>query len=347
MSTTSHAWVLKRRPDGRMTEEDFDWVTTELADPGDGQVLVRTIYLSLDPTNRIWASDQDQYMPPVGLGEVMRGGTLGVVEASGHPDFAPGDVVQGMWGWASHTLVDGGVGLTKMPLAPGVPLDAYMSVLGATGMTAYFGLLDIGKPQEGETVVVSAAAGAVGQIVGQIAKIKGCRVVGTAGSDEKCRHLVDDLGFDAAINYKTADLDAELAAACPDGIDVYFENTGGPVTDAVLKLVNLNARIPLCGLIAHYNEGDNTEGVAGPNNYQMLLMKRVLVKGFIIIDYFPQFPQGIAEMAGWLAAGQMKYDTDIVDGLENAVSAVNRLFDGANTGKLLVRCSPEPAIPGV
>ena len=347
MATTSHAWVLKRRPDGRMTGDDFAWVTQELPDPGDGQVLVRTVYLSLDPTNRIWASDQDQYMPPVELGETMRGGTLGIVEASGHPDFVPGDVVQGMWGWASHTLADGGAGLTKMPITPGVPLDAYMSALGATGMTAYFGLLDIGRPQAGETVVVSAAAGAVGQIVGQIAKIKGCRVVGTAGSDEKCRHLVEDLGFDAAIDYKTADLDAELAAACPDGIDVYFENTGGPVTDAVLKLVNLHARIPLCGLIAHYNEGDNTAGVRGPGNYQMVLMKRVRVQGFIIIDYFPQFPQGIAEMAGWLAEGRIRYDTDIVDGLENAVTAVNRLFDGANTGKLLVRCSPEPELPGV
>jgi NADPH-dependent curcumin reductase CurA len=342
MSTESNAWVLKRRPDGRMTKDDFDWVTTTLPDPTDGQVLVRTIYLSLDPTNRIWASDQDQYMPPVELGEVMRGGTLGVVEASANPGFEPGDIVQGMWGWQSHHLAENGAGLTKMQLAPGTPLDATMSALGATGMTAYFGLLDIGQPQPGETVVVSAAAGAVGQIVGQIAKIKGCRVVGTAGSDAKCAHLVDDLGFDAAINYKTADLDAELSKACPDGIDVYFENTGGPVTEAVLKLVNLNARIPLCGLIAHYNEGDNTSGVQGPNNYQMVLMKRVLIRGFIIIDYFPRFGEGIAEMAKWLAEGKIKYDTDIVDGLENAVDAVNRLFDGANTGKLLVRCSAEP-----
>lgn len=342
MPATCHAWVLERRPDGRMSRDDFDWQTTELPDPSDGQVLVRTVYLSLDPTNRIWASDQEQYMPPVQLGEVMRGGTLGVVEASANPDFEPGDIVQGMWGWASHTLADGGAGLTKMPHTPGVPLDAYMSVLGATGMTAYFGLLDIGKPQSGETLVVSAAAGAVGQIVGQIGKIKGCRVVGTAGSDAKCRHLVEDLGFDAAINYKTADLDAELAAACPDGIDVYFENTGGPVTDAVLKRVNLNARIPLCGLIAHYNEGDNSQGVQGPNNFQMLLMKRVTLKGFIIIDYFSRFPEGIAEMGGWLAEGRIKYDTDIVEGLENAPEAVNRLFDGANTGKLLVQCSEVP-----
>ncbi|MEE4382889.1 MAG: NADP-dependent oxidoreductase [Pseudomonadales bacterium] len=340
--TVGHAWVLKRRPQGRITREDFDWSETKLPEPGNGQVLVRTVYLSLDPTNRIWASDMEQYMPPVELGEVMRGGTLGVVEASGHPDFSPGDVVQGMWGWQSHYLSEGGQGLTKMPRTPGVPLDAYMSVLGATGMTAYFGLLDIGKPQPGETVVVSAAAGAVGSIVGQIAKIKGCRVVGTAGSDDKCRHLVDDLGFDAAINYKTADLDAELAAACPDGIDVYFENTGGPVSDAVFKRLNLNARVPLCGLIAHYNDEETGEGTPGPKNYQMTLMKRVLIKGFIIIDYFPRFPEGIAEMAKWLAEGRIHYRTDVVDGLENAPEAVNRLFDGQNVGKLLVRCSPEP-----
>lgn len=339
MPATCNAWVLKRRPQGRLTRDDFDWQTTTLPDPADGQVLVRTLYLSLDPTNRIWASDMDQYMPPVQLGEVMRGGTLGVVEASAHADYQPGDLVQGMWGWASHTLAAGGAGLNKIPHTDGVPLDAYMSVLGATGMTAYFGLLDIGRPEAGETVVVSAAAGAVGQIVGQIARVKGCRVVGTAGSDGKCRHLVDDLGFDAAINYKTADLDRELAAACPKGIDVYFENTGGPVTDAVLKLVNQNARIPLCGLIAHYNEGDNSEGVRGPNNYQMILMRRVLVKGFIIIDYFPRFAEGIAELGGWLAEGKIKYDTDVVDGLANAPEAVNRLFDGANTGKLLVKCS--------
>ena len=340
--TVSHAWVLARRPDGRMSKDDFDWVESRLPEPADGQVLVRTVYLSLDPTNRIWASDQEQYMPPVELGEVMRGGTLGVVETSANPGFEPGDVVQGMWGWRSHALIDDGVGLTKMRITPGVGLDAYMSILGATGMTAYFGLLDIGKPAAGETLVVSAAAGAVGQVVGQIGRIKGCRVVGTAGSDEKCAHLVNDLGFDAAINYKTADLDAELAKACPDGIDVYFENTGGPVTDAVLEQVNLHARIPLCGLIAHYNEGDNSQGVQGPSNYQMVLMRRVLIRGFIITDYFPQFPKGIAEMAGWLAEGRIQYDTDIVDGLENAVDAVNRLFDGANTGKLLVRCSPEP-----
>jgi NADPH-dependent curcumin reductase CurA len=335
-----HAWVLRRRPEGRMSEADFEWTDAPVPDPGPNQVLVRTIYLSLDPTNRIWASDREQYMPPVELGEVMRGGTLGVVQASTVDGFAPGDVVQGMWGWQSHALVDGGQGLNRIPPTPGVPLDAYMSVLGATGMTAYFGLLDIGRPREGETVVVSAAAGAVGSIVGQIAKLKGCRVVGTAGSDDKCAHLKDDLGFDEAINYKTADLDAAFDAACPDGVDVYFENTGGPVSDAVFARLNLNARIPLCGLIATYNE---TDVVTGPRHYEQVLMKRALIKGFIIIDYFSRFPEGIADMAKWLAEGRIQYRTDVVDGLENAVTAVDRLFEGRNTGKLLVLCSPEPA----
>lgn len=209
-------------------------------------------------------------------------------------------------------------------------------------MTAYFGLLDIGKPQPGETVVVSAAAGAVGSIVGQIAKIKGCRAVGLAGSDDKCRHLTEDLGFDVAINYKTEDVGAALDAACPDGIDVYFENTGGAITDAVMTRFNLQARMPLCGLIAHYNDFDGKRGVQGPNNYQQILMKRVLIKGYIVTDYLDRFGEGIAEMGQWLAEGKIHYRTDIVDGLENAVDAVNRLFDGANTGKLLVRCSQEP-----
>ena len=342
--TVSHAWVLKRRPEGRITRDDYDWVEMPLDAPKAGEVLVRTVYLSLDPTNRIWASDMAQYMPPVELGEVMRGGTLGVVEASGDENFAVGDVVQGMWGWRSHALQPA-MALNKLPAQPGVPWDGYMSVLGATGMTAYFGLMDIGAPKAGETLVVSAAAGAVGSLVGQIGKIMGCRVIGTAGSDEKCAHLINDLGFDAAINYKTADLGAALDEAAPNGIDIYFENTGGPVTDAVYPRLNLNARIPLCGLIAHYNDEETGDGTPGPKNFQMALMRRALIKGFIVIDYLPRFPEGIAAMAGWLAEGKLQYRTDMVDGLENAVEGVNRLFDGANTGKLLVRCSEAPATP--
>lgn len=342
--TLSHAWVLKRRPAGRITRDDYDWVEMPLAAPQAGEVLVRTVYLSLDPTNRIWASDMAQYMPPVELGDVMRGGTLGVVEGSGDDNFAVGDVVQGFWGWRSHALQPG-MALNKLPAQAGVPWDAYMSLLGATGMTAYFGLMDIGAPKAGETLVVSAAAGAVGSLVGQIGKIMGCRVIGTAGSDEKCAHLLNDLGFDAAINYKTADLGAAFDEAAPKGIDIYFENTGGPVTDAVYPRLNLNARIPLCGLIAHYNDEETGEGTPGPKNFQMALMRRALIKGFIVTDYMPRFPEGIAAMAGWLAEGKLTYRTDMVDGLENAVESVNRLFDGANTGKLLVRCSEEPATP--
>jgi len=333
------AWVLRRRPEGRLGPEHFDWVTSPLPALEDGEVQLRTVYLSVDPTNRIWASDMEQYMPPVAIGEVMRGGTLGVVEASRHPDFAEGDVVQGMWGWCDRHVAAGGAGLNKVPAGSGVPLDAYMSVLGATGMTAYFGLLDLADPRPGETVVVSAAAGAVGSIVGQIAKVKGCRAVGLAGSDAKCRHLVDELGFDAAINYKTEDLDAALGRCCPEGVDVYFENTGGPITDAVLKRVNLHARMPLCGLISVYNQSGP---VHGPYNYEQVLMKRVKIQGFIVIDYLPRFPEGIEQMGRWVADGRIQYRTDIVEGLENAIEAVDRLFDGANLGKVLVRVSPEP-----
>ena len=211
--------------------------------------------------------------------------------------------------------------------------------------TSHHALKQRANLQPGETLLVTGAAGATGIAAIQIGKIMGCRVIGTAGSDEKCAHLINDLGFDAAINYKTANLDAALDEAAPNGIDIYFENTGGPVTDAVYPRLNLNARIPLCGLIAHYNDEETGEGTPGPKNFQMALMRRALIKGFIVIDYLPRFPEGIAAMAGWLAEGKLQYRTDMVDGLENAVEGVNRLFDGANTGKLLVRCSEAPATP--
>ena len=339
MARTNRQWVLKHRPEGDISEGDLDFVETPVPDLKDGQVLVRTIYLSLDPTNRIWMSDMDQYMPPVEIGEVMRGGTIGVVEESEHADFKPGDIVQGgLSGWQEYAIADGGA-LAKMPADIGIPLTAFMSVLGATGMTAYFGLLDVGQPKEGETVVVSAAAGAVGSIVGQIAKIKGARVVGIAGSDEKCRWITDELGFDAAINYKKEDVLDALRRHCPNGIDVYFENVGGEILDAVLTLVNLNARIPLCGLISTYNA---SEPVPGPYMFRNILMKRVRVEGFIITDFLPRFPEGIAQMGQWLAEGKIKYKVDVVDGLENAAGAVGKLFTGENKGKLLVQVSPDP-----
>jgi len=335
MKNANRQWILKKRPVGDIKPHDLELIESPLPIPGEGEFLVRTLYLSLDPTNRIWMSDMEQYMPPVQIGEVMRGGTLGVVERSNHPDFKPGNIVSGLVGWQEYAVLSGGQKLPKGPL----PLTAYMSVLGMTGATAYFGLLDIGKPKAGETVVVSAAAGAVGSIVGQIAKLKGCRVVGIAGSDEKCRHVVKDFGFDACINYRREDVLAALKREAPNGIDVDFENVGGEIFDAILQHINLKARISLCGLISGYND---TSPHAGLSHFANVLMKRARIEGFIIIDYFPRLGEFMADMSKWVAEGKVKHDVHIVKGMENALSALNLLFTGGNTGKLLVQASEEP-----
>jgi len=333
MRNVNRQWILRKRPVGDIKPGDLELVETPIPVPGPGQMLLRTVYLSLDPTNRIWMSDMEQYMPPVGLGEVMRAGTLSIVEQSNNPAYKPGDVVSGISGWQEYALAD-----AAMPLPKGLaPLTAYMSVLGMTGATAYFGLLDIGKPVAGETVVVSAAAGAVGSIVGQIAKLKGCRVVGIAGSDEKCRHVVKDFGFDACVNYKREHVAAALKRECPNGIDVDFENAGGAILDAVLERINLKARIVLCGMISTYNDESERRGTVLTN----ILMKRARIEGFIILDYFPRLAEFQAEMAKWLAEGKIRYDVHLVNGIENALSALDLLFTGGNTGKLLVKVSDE------
>lgn len=342
MRNSNRQWRLKKRPVGEIKAGDLELIESPKPVPGANEMLVRNIYLSLDPTNRIWMSDQEQYMPPVGLGDVMRGGTLGVVEQSNDPGFAVGDlVIPGLGGWQDYTVAQasGMFAAQKLPKIPGLPISTFMSALGFTGATAYFGLLDVGQLKKGETVVVSAAAGAVGQIVGQIAKIKECRVVGLAGSDDKCRYVVEKLGFDACINYKKEDVAAALKRECPNGIDVDFENVGGEILDAVLQNINLKARIVLCGLISQYNAKDP---VPGPYNFAMVLMKRARIEGFIIIDYMPRLGEFAMQMAQWLMEGKIKDRVDISDGLENAVTTLGRLFTGGNTGKLLVRISPEP-----
>ncbi|CAM2005134.1 NADP-dependent oxidoreductase [Acanthopleuribacter pedis] len=331
-------WRLKNRPVGMIDENDFSWHEEAVRQPEKDEVLVRSVYLSLDPTNRIWITDMPQYMEPVQVGDVMRGIAIGVVETSEHANFAPGDIVSGMWGWQEYATLPAQQ-LTKIPSDLPVPLDAWTSVLGPTGMTAYFGLLDIGQPKQGETVIVSAAAGAVGSLVGQIAKIKGCRAVGLAGTDEKCNWLTNDLGFDAAVNYKTTELDKAIAEACPDGIDINFENVGGKILDTILTQINMRARIVLCGLIANYN---SDEPVPGPYHFAQILMQRARLEGFIILDYIPQFPHAIAEMATWLAEGKLKYKVDVVKGLKEAPTAVNYLFTGRNIGKLVVQVSDLP-----
>ncbi len=339
MAETNRTWFLKKRPVGNVAEGDLELVERPLAPLGEGEVRVRTVYLSLDPTNRIWMSDMDAYMPPVGIGEPMRGGSIGIVTESRHPDLAEGDIANtGLAHWADYNQGPGAQ-MNKLPQLPGIPLTAFMGPLGATGMTAYFGLMDIGRPQPGETVVVSAAAGAVGSMVGQIAKIEGCRVVGIAGSDDKCRWLTETAGFDAAINYRSEDVSAALDRHCPNGIDINFENVGGAIMDAVIARLNDFSRMPLCGLISTYNA---TEPVPGPYTFANFLMRRTLVKGFIVIDYLDRFPEGIQAMAGWLMQGRIRFETDIVKGLENAPGSLERLFTGKNLGKLVVEVSPAP-----
>ncbi|MBU2605923.1 MAG: NADP-dependent oxidoreductase [Alphaproteobacteria bacterium] len=339
MTEMNKTWVLRHRPVGDVKETDLELVEAPLAPLQDGEVRARTIYLSLDPTNRIWMSDKDAYLPPVALGEPMRGGGLSLVTESRFGGLEPGDIVNtGLAHWALYNTLPG-ASLAKLPQLPGVPLTAFMGPLGATGMTAYFGLMDIAKPKAGETVVVSAAAGAVGSMVGQIAKIQGGRVVGIAGSDEKCKWLIETAGFDAAINYKKEDVGAALDKHCPNGIDINFENVGGEIMDIVIARLNDFSRMPLCGLISTYNA---TEPVPGPYNFDNLLMRRTLVKGFIVIDYYPRFAEGIQQMAQWLMEGKLKFETDVVEGLENAPASLSRLFEGKNLGKLVVKVSDEP-----
>ncbi|WP_397417318.1 NADP-dependent oxidoreductase [Phenylobacterium sp.] len=337
--TNLKRWVLQRRPVGDIQAGDLKLVEEPIRDLADGEVLVRTLYLSLDPTNRIWMSDQDQYMPPVQIGDTMRGGSLGVVERSRSDRFKQGDVVNtGLGGWSSHVIANGMM-LTPAPQLPGVPLTAYMSVLGATGLTAWFGMCDIGQPKPGETVVVSAAAGAVGSIAGQIAKLKGARVIGIAGGKAKCDWLVNELGFDGAIDYKNEDVGAALDRLCPNGIDVNFENVGGAIMDAVMARMNNFGRMPLCGMISTYNNDDRP---AGPKDFAQVLMRRLKIQGFIIIDYLPRAGEAMAELIPWVMQGQLKWKVHVDQGLEGAMDSLQRLFTGDHDGKLLIQVSPEP-----
>jgi NADPH-dependent curcumin reductase CurA len=326
-------WRLAARPTGPIKKSDFEWTEQPIPSINEGEVLVKNLLLSLDPTNRVWMQETDSYLPAIGLGEVMRGGTIGVIEQSRNPNFPEGTRVQGLLGWQDYAVSDG-TGLTSLPDNPAIPLTAFFGLFGHIGMTAYFGLLDVGKPQPGETLVVSAAAGATGSLVGQIGKIKGCRVVGIAGTDEKCRWLTDELGFDAAINYKTESVLEGFKKHCPNGIDVYFDNVGGEILDAALSLINQKARVVLCGLISQYNA---TEPVPGPMNFSNILLKRARIEGFIVIDYMNRASEAMAELGKWLAEGKIKYRVDLVEGLDRAPEALNRLFDGSNTGKLIVK----------
>ncbi|HWW03671.1 NADP-dependent oxidoreductase [Collimonas sp.] len=338
--TVNRRILLASRPHGAPTAENFKLDQSPPPVPAAGQVLLRTVYLSLDPYMRGRMSDAPSYAPPVEVGEVMVGGTVSQVEASENPAYTAGELVLSYSGWQDYALSDG-KDLTKLDPKLGKPSYA-LGLLGMPGFTAYMGLLDIGQPQAGETVVVAAATGAVGSVVGQIAKLKGCRVVGIAGGADKCKYAVEELGFDACVDHRNADFPQQLAAACEKGIDVYFENVGGAVFEAVLPLLNLHARVPVCGLIANYNATGKPEGSDHlPGLMSKLLVRRIKMQGFIIFDYYPRYLEFFKEMSGWVAAGKIKYREDIVGGLENAPQAFIGLLEGKNFGKLVIRTGDE------
>lgn len=333
--------LLASRPSGAPTAENFDLVEREVPSAGAAQMLVKTLFLSLDPYMRGRMNDGPSYAEPVAVGGVMTAGTVCEVIESNLDGYAAGDIVLAGSGWQDYALSDG-EGVRKLDPSAG-PLSYALGVLGMPGFTAYIGLLQIGQPKPGETVVVSAASGAVGSVVGQIAKLKGCRVVGVAGSPEKCAYVTQALGFDVCVNYKDADFAEQLDAACPDGIDIYYENVGGKVFQAVVPLLNTWARIPVCGLIAHYNA---TALPDGPDKTPLLmrniLTKRLSMRGFIIFDHYEDFPVFYKEMSGWLKDGSVQYRENMVEGLENAPAAFMGLLEGKNFGKLVVKVA-DPA----
>jgi NADPH-dependent curcumin reductase CurA len=332
MALTNHQFLLAARPVGMPKRSDWTYTEEPVREPKEGELLVQLLYISLDPAMRGWINEARSYMPPVGIGEVMRALGVGIVTASRNPRFAVGDHVSGSFGVQEYALTDGR-GVTKVD--PRIaPLPKYLSVFGMTGMTAYFGLLETGQPKPGEMVVVSAAAGAVGAVVGQIAKIKNCRVVGIAGGAEKCRYIVHELKFDAAIDYKSEDVKKSLRKHCPDGIDVYFDNVGGAILDAALAQLARGARIVICGAISQYN---NTGPITGPSNYLSLLSNRATMKGTLVLDYVDRYAQAGAEMAGWMAAGKLKSREDIVEGLATFPETLLKLFNSENSGKLMLK----------
>ena len=337
---TNRQFRLASRPVGLPTRADWNFTTEPVAEPGPGGVLVKTLYISLDPAMRGWMNEGKSYIAPVEIGAVMRAGGVGLVIASKNPAFAVGDHVSAGLDVQAYCLIPEAQikrsGMFKID--PSLGLTTWLNVLGMPGMTGYFGLLDVGQPKAGETVVVSGAAGAVGQTVGQIAKLKGCRVVGIAGGQAKCDWVVNELGFDACIDYKAGDVKAGLKTHCPQGIDIYFDNVGGEILDAVLTRITRGARIIICGAISQYN---NTTPVKGPANYLSLLVNRARMEGIVVFDYADRYPQAIAELAGYLKAGTLKSREDVVAGLDTFPETLLKLFNGENFGKLVLQVAPE------
>jgi NADPH-dependent curcumin reductase len=335
MNLTNHQFRLAARPVGLPKRSDWNATEEPVRDPGPGEVLVKVLYLSLDPAMRGWMNAARSYVEPVEIGAVMRAGGAGKVIASGNPAFAVGDYVTGVLGAQEYALVDakGAKGLIKVDPKL-VPLAVYLSALGVTGLTAYFGLLEIGQPKAGDTVVVSGAAGATGMAAGQIAKIKGCRAVGIAGGAEKCNYVVKELGFDACIDYKNQNVAEELRKHCPKGVDVYFDNVGGEILDMVLAQISRGARVVLCGAISQYN---STTGIKGPSNYLSLVINSARMEGFIVFNYAPRYGEAAREMAGWIIAGKLKSKEDIVEGFQTFPETLLKLFRGENVGKLMIK----------
>ncbi len=332
---TNRQWVLAKRPFGMVTRDNFEYREAPIPVPADGEVLVRNLFLSFDPTQRGWMEDRESYLPPVGLGEVMRAGSVGQVVESRHPGFARGDLVQTTGGWQDFLAIKPGMGwpgLNKLP--PGVTPPMALGVLGVTGLTAYFGLLDLGQPKPGDTVLVSGAAGATGSVAGQIARIKGCRVVGIAGGPEKCQWLKDVARFDDVIDYKHEDVNQRIGELCPNKVDVFFDNVGGSILEAALNHINMHARVVLCGGISGYNA---TAPQPGPTNLMNLVIMRARMEGFIVIDYMNRAGVAVAELLQWIQSGELVHQEDVQEGFENIPDTLNRLFTGRNTGKQLLK----------
>ncbi len=335
MAESNRQMVLARRPVGAVRDDDFAVRSVPMPEPGPGEALVRVEWLSFDPTQRGWLNDVESYMPPVQLGEVMRASGVGTVVASNADGFVPGDLVQGMFGWQEYAIGSPSGLVPMMRLPAGVEPAAALSVYGITGLTAYFGMLDLGRPQPGDTVYVSGAAGATGSVAGQIAKRKGCRVIGSAGGPDKCAWVRDVAGFDAVIDYRSEDISERLGALAPDGLDIYFDNIGGSTLEAALDHLAMKARVVLCGGIS---SGYTAEArPPGPSNLMNLVTMRARMEGFLILDYLAQFGPAIGELAGWVADGSIRYEIDVQHGLEAAPATLRRLFEGKNLGKQLLQ----------
>jgi NADPH-dependent curcumin reductase CurA len=334
MSDRNRRLVLAERPTGMVDGSTTRLEEEDVPSPGPGEALARVRYLSIDPTIRTWMDDAPGYLPPIQIDEVIRAGGVAEVLESNSDSYSPGDLLFGMTGWQDYVIADSGA-RAMQPLPPGVAPTTALSAFGITGMTAYFGMLDVAALKEGDVVVVSGAAGATGSTAGQIAKVKGAgKVIGIAGGPQKCAHIVQELGFDAAIDYKSENVGARLHELAPDGIDIYFDNVGGEILDAALANLALRGRIALCGAIAGYNDRSSAHAIA---NTSMLIIRRGRMQGFLILDYVERFPEAQADMAGWLASGAVKSSEHIVEGLEHAPDALNLLFTGGNTGKVIVK----------